>query len=257
MNCSCCNRMGMKISMHKLKDGMICNECIEKLPYIIEEKIGDYGLDDVKTMIELFENKYFKNGINFYTTSSYGNLRIDSLHYLIAIGENSDFQNGYSKDKRVLVVPLKDIVNLSFDVDVHKATADEIRGDVKFSFETKAFRLCNTLIKENEYIRPHAVENGSAVFTLPSEAQLIRSEIVEMINQDRIKEIGTDEEDQELLKAMGLYMVEQGAYTVEDLKKQRNRLMKVFHPDVDSTNGAEERTKIVIDAYKLLEERIE
>ena len=164
------------------------------------------------------------------------------------------YVNDAIEDNKVFVFPIKSLINISFDVNVKKASEEEIKGNVTASLETKDFCIRNIPINKNVYIRSCIVEEGTITFSLPPEVQLIRSEIIEIANQNEILHSDANQSNA-ILRAKGLFMVDDN-YTISDLKKQRNRLMKVFHPDSDQTDGAEERTKTIAEAYKLLEKNI-
>lgn len=254
MECSCCNKASTKIFMNKIKNGYICNGCLDKLPYIFEDKIIKYTSDEIKSIISSCEKASALSMHTFFTTAAYGCLHLDSLHGLISIGEISDYVNDAIEDNKVFVFPIKSLINISFDVNVKKASEEEIKGNVTASLETKDFCIRNIPINKNVYIRSCIVEEGTVTFSLPPEVQLIRSEIIEIANQNEILHSDANQSNA-ILRAKGLFMVDDN-YTISDLKKQRNRLMKVFHPDSDQTDGAEERTKTIAEAYKLLEKNI-
>lgn len=56
------------------------------------------------------------------------------------------------------------------------------------------------------------------------------------------------------MSALSLFMLEEG-YTLDELKKQRNRLMKSFHPDEDDTETVRYAQKINW-AYEVLKNRV-
>lgn len=56
------------------------------------------------------------------------------------------------------------------------------------------------------------------------------------------------------MSALSLFMLEEG-YTLDELKKQRNRLMKSFYPDEDDTETVRYAQKINW-AYEVLKNRV-
>lgn len=65
---------------------------------------------------------------------------------------------------------------------------------------------------------------------------------------------GYQSTDVEYRAALSLFMLEEG-YTLDELKKQRNRLMKTFHPDEDDAEMTRYAQKIN-NAFSLLKTRI-
>ena len=60
--------------------------------------------------------------------------------------------------------------------------------------------------------------------------------------------------DTSYVSALSLFMLEEG-YTMDELKKQRNRLMKSFHPDEDDAETVRYAQKINC-AYEILKSRM-
>ena len=258
MNCSFCNKKIAKMFSHKGDSFSICNNCLSKLPFYFSKRISEYTYEEINAILSWESEK--KNGLKqiFFTTSSYGNLHVDSIHHLLAIGDMNDFEKGKPISNDVLIVEIENLQNISFDVKVDKSSIDEVRGSITMSciINNPNITIQSILIKKNESITPSMVVNDSVVFSLPPEVQLIWNEILEVREQLDKHSFLLSGNQREIDMAMGLYMVKDG-FTLDQLKKQRNLLMKVFHPDVDISEGADERSQIVINAFNLLKQYAE
>lgn len=258
MECSFCNRKIPKLFSHKNESFSICNDCLSKLPFYFSKRISEYTYEEISTILNWESEK--KNSLKqiFFTTSSYGNLHIDSIHHLFAIGETNDFEKGKPVSNDVIIVEIERLQNISFDVKVDRSSIDEVKGSITMSciINNPDITIQNILIKKNESITPTMVENNSVIFSLPPEVQLIWNEILEIREQLDKHSFLLSGNQREIDMAMGLYMVKDG-FTLEQLKKQRNILMKAFHPDVDTSAGADERSQIVINAFNLLKQYAE
>lgn len=253
MNCSFCNKKITSIFSHRTGSFCICNNCMSELPFYFTKHIENYSYEEILSIIHWEKEK--KNGLKqiFFTTSSYGYLHIDSLHHLIAIGKTNDFEKGKPINNDVLIVEIKNLSNVSFDVDVDRSSIEEINGSILMSIgiTNPEITLQNVLIKKSETITPTMVNENSVTFSLPPDVELMWNEIYEIKEQLINHNFLLSGNQREIDRAMGLYMVEDG-FTLDQLKKQRNVLMKVFHPDIDTTEGADERSQFVINAYELL-----
>lgn len=253
MNCSFCNKKIASIFSHRTGSFCICNNCMSELPFYFSKHIEDYSYEEILSIIHWEKEK--KNGLKqiFFTTSSYGYLHIDSLHHLIAIGNANDFEKGKPINNDVLIVEIENLNNATFDVNVDRSSTEEINGSILMSIavDVPNIELKNILIKKNETIIPTMVNEDSVIFSLPPDVELIWNEIYEIKEQLINHDFLLSGNQRDIDRAMGLYMVED-EFTLDQLKKQRNILMKAFHPDNDTTEGSDERSQFVIKAYELL-----
>ena len=67
---------------------------------------------------------------------------------------------------------------------------------------------------------------------------------------------GTTVQDLELEKARALFMLHED-YTMEDLKKARNLLMKVYHPDASGVADTTEASQIINRSFVLLKNHLQ
>lgn len=253
MNCSFCKKKMTSIFSHKAGSFCICNACLSRIPFYFSKNLDSYSYEEISSIIEWEHEK--KNGLKqiFFTTSSYGYLHIDSLHHLIAIGNANDFEKGKPVNNDVLIIEIENMNNVSFDVDVDRSSTEEINGSILMSIavDVPNIELKNVLIKKNETIIPTMANENSVTFSLPPDVELIWNEIYEIKEQLVNHDFLLSGNQRDIDRAMGLYMVED-EFTLDQLKKQRNILMKAFHPDIDTTEGADERSQFVIKAYELL-----
>lgn len=227
---------------------------MDSLPYIIIDTLHNYDSKTISAYGRWEDENGEKLRNSFCETNKYGNLHLDSLNRLIAIGESNEFYNGRIIDEGTLVFKISNLIDVAFDVDVLKSNEYEIKGNIKISFSlTKPnITIRNLIIKKAEKIHPIEYTENQVMFTLPPPVQLLWDEIINIINNTIANIVPIEHEQKDIIKAMGLYMVDEN-YTLEEIKKQRNRLMKAFHPDTDKTLEAAKRTQIINSAYELLE----
>ena len=132
-------------------------------------------------------------------------------------------------------------------------------------FQNSVFTDANTLSKE-DLIREAKMQEEKAEKQREYEAKNRAYEEYKRImreqqqreqrerEQQRAYQQRTSSVDQAYQSAMSMFMLNEG-YTLEELKKQRNRLLKSFHPDEGNDNDSSYAQKINV-AFDLLKSRI-
>lgn len=270
MKCSYCNAESKK--MFKIKDGIICEECLNGYPRCMRDYINRYQLE---TLRKIDQTQIFKS-------LTYHNVDFEILKF----GEAA-ITNYYLKFSDVLI-PLNRIasVNVFFRPlsqqkgFLHSLNKKYVYGYVSMKITTTYPRLeLQDVIGETTAIQTapnHYNLNEEClvigrklrnIIDLREESERQNKTLVEAKkNEQRAINMYLREKERaeyaekrlretvkggsnEVYDAMTLFMLEK-PYTQEDVRKQRNRLMKSFHPD--GNDISEVYAQKINNAYNIL-----
>ena len=258
--CSECGKKAGLFTRTKLADGTyLCSECTADIPaYILECVPKHYDLEDFKALKRYIT--YSKETLKpkFSETASYEKLHIDEDNKLFYISAGFFGEPLYLEFANVS----------SFDMDYQAQTVkegligDKVFGDVTvaLSMAVPRFTYIKVLAKD---VKAKAKTNflGTKVtYEYPKKMEefLIRfltawNEALEDIQQEYVPEsINMDE----LEKAKALFMIDDiDDISLEDIKEQRNRLIRMFHPDTGNDSDTKYAQKIN-HAYEILKDTI-
>jgi len=265
----------------------ICKECLNKIPSVMHTNLQYLTPDDYNNIISYVDN--IKNSISdFSVTNSYGDLHLDSNKGLFAICKKSKFKNGKLDPNELNIFNCLDLENieLNFIKDKNRKIQNgNVYGNVELIFGIKSLDInVKHIVKKNEKTEIIQIENQYG-YDEPYELKIFKSEFQRMIektvnkynenvkrNNEIFENLNKEMERQqkiyeemkreserlekeknnlqsELEKAKTLFMVSDG-YSVEEIKKIRNRLIKSFHPD--GNDVGDEYAKKINNAYDVL-----
>lgn len=257
--CAICGKKTSLLTRLKLTDGnYVCSECQTKLPsYMYDSVSNHYTLEDYKSFLEYSHYSSTVLRPMFHETQHYHTLHIDT--------ENHLFYIGYGIDDDTLILHFHNIddFDLLFSAEKFKEgiIGDKVQGKVLFKikmqqpyfyhekildYAAKAKAEKKFFGNKVEYENPKGMDD----FLLYFHAALASCQDENYYEDEPT--VGTSPCSDELHQAMTLFMIDDlNDITLSDLKEQRNRLMKTFHPDKASDDDTKYAQKIN-SAYDIL-----
>lgn len=269
--CAECGKKTGLLSRTKLVDGnYLCSECTKRIPVYMQDSFGQYyTLPDYRQFKDYIE--YSDEALRplFHQTHQFYDIHIDTENNLFYIG-------GFLKNDTVILRfrHIEDF-DLIFSVEDFKegALGDKVTGKILFKikmneplffYETilmygaKAKAKKTFFGSEIKYENPNGMDNFLLFFNSAYLADLeaYRDSLLEEYDDydDTFEE--PSDIDVELYQAMSLFMIDDlSVVSLSELKEQRNRLIKTFHPDKAGNNDTKYTQKIN-SAYELLKEYV-
>ena len=258
--CSECGEKAGVILRAKLTDGnYICGSCMRAVPnFMYSSVLEHYTLDDYRDFKEYV--RYSNNSLRplFCETKKYYTIHIDEENWLFYLGNKVD--------ESTLFFRFSDILNfdLIFAPEEFKEgiTGDKVRGNILFelsmltpyfNYEEKLDSHVSAKAKKKLFGSKIVYENPKGMdefYTAFITAWLLSSDSEE----DDAESV--PESVSELQQAMALFMLDSIENTsLDELKAQRNRLIKAFHPDRGSEADNKYAQKIN-GAYAVLKKHL-
>lgn len=268
-------------------ENKLCKKCVNKIPSVLHDQLKFLTIKDYENIIA-YVDKMENDIYDFSTTHSYGNLHLDSNRGLFAICKKEKIKGGKLDPNELNVFSCLDLesIELNFIKDKNRKIENgNVYGYVNLIFGIKSLDLnVNTIIKKCEKTKIIQIENQYG-YDEPYELKIFKSEFQRMIertvnkynenvkrNNEILENLNKEMEYQqkiyeemkreserlekeknnlqsELEKAKTLFMVSDN-YSVEEIKKIRNRLIKSFHPD--GNDVGDEYAKKINNAYDML-----
>lgn len=265
MECPICNKKINIFSAVKTKNGeKLCKNCFNRLSPLQQANFPFMNLMTAMQCLKYEENTSDMSG-RFQSTYDLGLLHIDEVNHLFALCDSRQLRpNG------VLKQPIKDIYMLK-DIEDYNITMKSVNQDYSGPVELE-LSLTNPhlFLRLNviDNIRPVIEQDGDAAYIKENPSVLdCRQKLYYSIQAAKISysnkiyqsantKIMVKEafDNSALDKAKAMFMLEDG-YTLEDVRRQRNLLLKAFHPDANNTDQSD-YAKRIIDAYKVLSDAI-
>lgn len=262
MECVMCKK-AVNIFSPRLADGRICKNCRAFIPAGIRLRSTESFY--VKDIYEKNKEKAAK----FDATANLGSLYLDSVHNLFCIsrGQKNGNPTEYGNIFHVLELTGIGLVCTNVENTALKSgqsganVRDNIVCDVKLTIKTNEVQA-DYIVKSK--VRCSFTYNGNKIeWNEPGEIQVFRKMFLQMFDNicgeltqkiEQMKELQDQIPTDEKWARGILYLSSKDELTAEMLKKSRNRLIKVFHPD----NGFEDSSysEMVNQAYKILSEKI-
>ena len=254
MTCLLCGKEISTFSSHKTPDGRICKDCYKTIPSLLWK--GSSYLSE--TTLRVAQKMALENYENFFTTSSYGNLRLDEMNSMFAIAKKID-KRGKPIDS-FNIFSIYDLDDIGISCDKLSARDNSLYTSVEMTFEILKPRMrTKVTIKKRAKCKYKQVDSSHIEWTEPKELTFFRSILYQMLSGsfDRLKGllVGKTLHDWDVEKARTVFMLDDD-YTEQDLKKARRLLMKAYHPDVAEEDTSREVT-IINDMYDLLKMELE
>lgn len=260
-NCRHCNAT-LKGTEQKMIDSgqcVLCKECYGKIHPLLRDSTHDWGYETYLDYLAWEEETKEEREL-FTPTVVHGSseiIKVDLERGLFSIEESTN---------KPLVLKFSDLLDVNFDI-----TNPEIKESM---FGTK--------VEGNEYFsvtleRPQATINGVLRYGVKCKAKLTNfftkeyryfysdgfanlvesfAECIDVsVNMQNHQAEGSSRDDDGIQKALNLFMFDSiEEVTPESLKKQRNALIKAFHPDNDEENEA--YSQKINAAYEILKDTI-
>ena len=256
--CKYCGKPMKNYQKVTLKDGtVICSDC-RTIPEYMKETFENWTYEDFQNFKEyeaISKDEYTKQ---FSPTVSYGKLFLDEKHGLICIDDK--YKPGES-----LLLSAAMIESFIYDFIAKEANSGilhtEVIGDVVVAAVCQ-YPFFAALIKVKKDVKAPAKKKGiinkKIEYEMPEELQffMLRMEACVRNEKERLRnqlERESLNEISDVNKAMALFMFDTlDGVTLSDLKIQRDRLIKTFHPDsgVDIDPGFAQKINVAYDALK-------
>ncbi len=265
-----CKKCGKKTKflsrMTLADDSALCSECKEKIPSYMKDSVrNNYSYQDYLALEAYLEYSKKELKPQFRETHKYYNIHIDTEHRLLYIDSLFDVETVYFHLYNV------DDLTFAFSAEEFKEGMlnDKVMGKVLMSIRmsTPTFYY-EKIVDSNahakakkeffgtkvKYENPKGMDEFMLYFKTARLADI--EEECERILNDEIDDdnVGVSAD---LQQAMSLFMIDDlSAITLPELKAQRNRLIKTFHPD-QATDADTKYAQKINAAYEVLKEYVE
>lgn len=241
--------------------GCLCKDCLSLIPRGTQLSSAD--ADFLKTIIEKTAERKKK----FECTAFYGTLFIDGIHNMFCISKRRRNGEPLCFGDTYYITELKEIglfctnvrnvgsriPKIICDVKIRVKTDDAFFESVVVSSETCSFKRAEDGI---EWYEPAKLSMFRSLFN-----QMIENEVFEAWQKlEAIRKM-----TEELSKtprseswARGVFFFnEKEEITNEALKKRRNMLVRLFHPDLGSETASDEVMSQINEAFQKLSKKID
>lgn len=270
--CKECGKKTKFLSRMTLADGnALCSECKEIIPsYMTDSVRNNYSYDDYLVLKEYLEysNKVLRS--QFHETHKYYNIHLDTANRLMYIDSFFDtdpvYFHLYNVKDLTFVFSAEEFKEGMINDKVMGKVLMNIRmGTPAFYYEKIVDKNAHSKAKKEffgtkvKYENPKGMDEFMLYFNTARSVD-IEAECDRILEEEFEEEYAEDdliEASSELQQAMSLFMVDDlSAITLEELKAQRNRLIKTFHPDTASDADTKYAQKINA-AYEVLKKYVE
>lgn len=288
--CSVCDKnLSMFDGKKIFGQGLICKECMGKVPKMSLNALQHLTDYDIKELISYASETAPKLRNAFLETASYGTLHIDEINGLFAVCDKKMVDKTGKLSNLVKdvysAIRLTDI-SLTVVPDKEQKNPNKVKGTVKFVAVLSDPQIhISTTVREHVYCNCYPVDDTHIGFDEPNELVFFKNMFNQMLSktydrykkayeeqeaaeeerrqwEERMKEeqkeketIAKERMDMEYIKAKAAFMLEDG-YTEKELKMQRNRLLKTFHPDEGQTDVSS-YTQNINKYYQILMKHLE
>lgn len=270
--CELCNKkiLPMITANKIMKKNNICRECYDQLPILVQNNISAYTPDALKKIKDYINKTHDKMIQEFKATDSIGYIYLDRHHGYLAYCDPRKVKRGklpkncydifdcnYIQECSVITHdPYMrreyGVEYLAMDVDFRCIVKNpEIRFGCLMGegvpCEVLSYMTDEISYKEHRQLR--ALKENLSFLVRNNEINRQRKS-----NADYSSSGGTNtnNNDTAYLQATALFMLDNN-FTKSDLKRQRNKLMKTFHPDTTGNNEEQEvYARKINSAYELL-----
>lgn len=264
IHCAACGKKTNLVTRFRLQDGSyLCGECGAKIPLFAQSSLlKSYTLDTYHRFLDYiqYSDRYLRH--EFAETHHYYDFHVDSEHKLFYIGRKVESNTVFFHFRNVQNFDLVfDGKELKEGVIGHKVTGRilaELEMDVPY-FHYEAILDKNASVKAEKALFGSKVRYGSpkgmdefldTFLLLWKEAILEEYDAEDYIHYDDLS--SGEGKVSALQEALAVFMFDDlSEVTAESLKRQRNRLMKVFHSDVSGADTTRYAQRIN-EAYECL-----
>lgn len=263
MNCCICNKNINVFNSKSIKNEHICKDCYNHLPLSIKKHIINFMSYELTTFIDFDKTYHNKLISKFKKTSSYGDVYLDEHNGFIAFSKkinNDDSLPDMCHD----IYNVLEIEDIDLAMKNPIAKNNNIYADIELYCKIHNPNITITkIIKRHEKCQTIKNKNGYE-YNIPP----ILDMFINIINRARntaiqkesikINEFFMDEDKKNYELAKATFMIDDNdTFDLNILKTQRNKLLKIYHPDecLDDENSIKYTQKIN-NAYKILKQKI-
>ena len=261
--CAECGKKTKLLFRTKLTDeNYLCSECMSSIPSYMRESFAlTYSLDDYRALISHIEESNREFRPIFQETHNYYSIHIDAINNLFYIGNRIDNQTLFLRFRYI------SNYQLAFHAEEIKegAFGDKVSGKILFKILMDIpYFYYEEILAHNVKVKAKKAFFGSEVqYEDPQDLQVFLTFFEMSFNSDKedfysiYDEFGENTSDiSELQQAMALFMIDDlSDVTPNELKEQRNKLIKIFHPDKSPRNDEKYAQKINA-AYEVLKQYV-
>lgn len=242
----------------KISDGLVCADCQRFISP--NTAFSAENRDHLEKVIE--KNKKLSEIFDY--TTNYGNLYLDAIHSMFCVSRKEDKQGEPTEFGEIYYIEdLKSVGLFCANVkNIGSNGRDRIVCDVKFKYTTKD--VSREYIIAKKQACSYEYRSGSQLeWNEPGDFQVFRNTfdtilkgvydvwIKRLENLEEMKEIaGKGEHNLSWAKGV-LFISPDDEVSQADIKERRNKLVKIFHPDMTKTGDAAIALQIN-EAYKML-----
>lgn len=249
--CMICDKQVNFLNKRKIDGGFICDGCAGKMPTVLYKDFQWYSDLKIKSIIDYFnENSNDK----YECTASYGDIYIDEMNGKFAIKEKN----------KVFIFNAIDIKEVGFVcTDVKADQYNKVKCNVEFKCILEHPNIeIKKIIKRNVTCYSKKADSTHISWEIPSDLEMfkvlfnstIENAYQKYVKQESLKN-SMSKHDIDVIKAKALFIIGDD-YDLDILKKQRDRLLKVFHPDNTDIEDGRYAKKINY-YYNILSEDLE
>lgn len=262
-HCKCCGKDIVKWKMKNLFGELtqnpfyICDECRDGMSEMIIK--SEWSYDDFLAY-KKWEQDTKELREKFNPDITYGGnpdtVRIDTANKLFSVHRML-----FGPE---LVFRFKDIADFEFDFNAEELKSgmlgEKADGNEVFSIETRTFKFFgNFSLKPERYkVKKEGILNPKRSIEFSEEYTAFIKAFSDLYLEEMMEEYNAAQnnpEMDELAKSMALFMIDDmTGITEEKLKKQRNTLIKAFHPDNSEVNDS--YSQKINAAYEVLKKNI-
>ena len=252
MNCVICEGPLPKLGATNTQSGKICKHCASKIPPVLSGLLDNFADYTLQSIIE-YEDKVYDQ---FSATASYGSLHIDSVNGLFAI---SNKLNGDKPVERN-VFSAYDLSEVALYCKSPKVDHNQVYVDVEFSAYIEHLRIpIKVIVKKKAHCQTKRTDSTHLSWEEPGDMKMFITMFNTMLSGlwEKMKTMlcGKTIHEMEVERARALFMLPP-TYTLDELKKARNMMAKVYHPDVAEFDTTEAQ-KTINAAFRLLKQELE
>ncbi len=257
--CVNCGKEAIFLFRTKLADkNYLCKECAKIIPSYMKKSVKQhYRLEDYRDLKAYIEYSNLELRTLFQETDSYETIHLDQ--------ESGIFYIGYGIDEKTMFFEFANVTSfdLVFKAEEYKdgVFREHVKGKVLMELEVESpFFHHEEIILYSAKAKARKALFGSKVrYENPKGMDMFLQTFIECCIGFRETEAFKDYSDNSnnepsaLQRAMALFMIDKPEdITTERIKRQRNRLIKTFHPDLCDEYDAAEYAQKINAAYEIL-----
>lgn len=269
--CELCNkRILPMITANKMKKNNICRECYETLPILVQNNISAYTTDALNKIKAYINKTHDKMIQEFKATDFIGYIYLDRHHGYLAYCDPRKIKRGKLPKNCYDIFDCNYIEECSIITHTPYMKRDSgveyLAMDVDFQCIIKEPEIrFGCLMGEGVPCEVLSYMTEEITYKEHRQLKSLRENLYFLVRNNEINRqksnsgsnssstvANSNSKDTAYLQATALFMLD-NSFTKSDLKRQRNRLMKAFHPDTtENDEELEAYAQKINSAYELL-----